>query len=251
MKANPAHQLVLLDIADVDRRIVQAEHSRTHPVGAERINELSAQRQGQLRELTELSGARDDVQAELTRIEADVALAAQRRDRDAERLATAQNPKDAVAFEQEIAALGRRISDLEDAELVVMGRLEDAEAAVAAQQALIDETVAEGTRLTVAAKAQIAAAVAQTEQLQRDRLALADAVAPSLMAEYQRRAGRTAGAALLRRATCEGCRMVLSGTDLNLIRQAADDEVVSCPECGCILIRTEESGLTPSSTPEN
>ena len=38
--------------------------------------------------------------------------------------------------------------------------------------------------------------------------------------------------------------MVLSGIDVNTIRQAADDDVVSCPECGCILIRTEESGLT-------
>jgi predicted nucleic acid-binding Zn-ribbon protein len=146
---------------------------------------------------------RDDVQAELKRLESDVALAAQRRDRDAERLAATQNPKDAVALEQEIASLGRRISDLEDAELEIMGRLEDADAAVAAQQALIDETVAEGTRLTAEAKALIAAAATE-EQLARDRVALVDSVSPSLMAEYQRRSGRTAGAALLRRATCEG-----------------------------------------------
>lgn len=247
MKANPAHQIVLLDIADVDRRILQAEHARTHPAQGERINELAAQRQGQVRELTELSGARDDVQAELTRLETDVALAAQRRDRDGDRLAATQNPKDAVALEQEIASLGRRISDLEDAELELMARLEDAESAVAAQQALIDETVAEGTRLTAAAKAQIAGATADGERLARDRAALADSVAPSLMAEYERRAGRTAGAALLRRATCEGCRMVLAGTDLNLIRHAADDDVVSCPECGCILVRTEESGLASAA----
>ena len=58
MKANPVHQIVLLDIADIDRRIVQAEHARTHPAQGERINALSAQRQSQLRELTELSGSR-------------------------------------------------------------------------------------------------------------------------------------------------------------------------------------------------
>ncbi|WP_295011050.1 zinc ribbon domain-containing protein [uncultured Microbacterium sp.] len=243
MKANPAHQLVLLDIADVDRRIVQSEYTRTHPVHGDRINELAAQRQGQLRELTALAGTRDDVAAELARLESDAALAAQRRDRDAERLAATQNPKDAVALEQEIASLGRRISDLEDAELDIMGRLEEAESAVSAQQALIDETMAEGSRLTTESKAQIAAAVAQGEQLARDRAALIDSVSPSLLAEYERRSGRTAGAALLRRGTCEGCRMVLSGTDLNTIRQAADDDVVSCPECGCILVRTEESGL--------
>ena len=107
--------------------------------------------------------------AELKRLESDVALAAQRRERDAGRLASTQNAKDAVALEQEITSLGRRISDLEDAELELMARLEDADAAVAAQQALIDETVAEGTRLTTEAKAQIAAATSTGEQLARDR----------------------------------------------------------------------------------
>jgi predicted nucleic acid-binding Zn-ribbon protein len=37
--------------------------------------------------------------------------------------------------------------------------------------------------------------------------------------------------------------MMLSGTHLNEIRQAAPDAVISCPECGAILVRTDESGL--------
>jgi predicted nucleic acid-binding Zn-ribbon protein len=37
--------------------------------------------------------------------------------------------------------------------------------------------------------------------------------------------------------------MVLSGTDMHTIATAARDAVVTCPECGCILVRTEESGL--------
>jgi predicted nucleic acid-binding Zn-ribbon protein len=36
---------------------------------------------------------------------------------------------------------------------------------------------------------------------------------------------------------------VLSGTDLATLRQTAEDVVATCPECGCILVRTEESGL--------
>ena len=37
--------------------------------------------------------------------------------------------------------------------------------------------------------------------------------------------------------------MVLSGTDLQTLRSTAPDVVATCPECGCILVRTEESGL--------
>ncbi|MDF2507835.1 MAG: DNA-binding protein [Microbacterium sp.] len=243
MNASPENQRTLLDIADLDRRIAQAERARTKPSQAGRITELVAIRQEQLRELTTLTGIRDDVRTELKRLESDVAVVEARRNRDAERLAASTNSKDAQALEHELASLARRQSDLEDAELDVMGRLEEAEAAVAAQQALLETTTAEGTALTAQAKADVAAATERGAQLARDRAAVAEGVSPELLAEYSRRATNSAGAALLTRGTCEGCRILLPSTDLNDIRRAADDLVVSCPECGCILVRTEESGL--------
>lgn len=243
MNASSEYQRILLDIADLDRRIAQADRARTHPSQAARINELVAIRQEQLRELTALTGTRDDVRTELTRLESDVKLVEQRRARDAERLAVATDPKQAQALEHEIASLARRQSDLEDAELDVMSRLEEAESAVAAQQALLDITTSEGASLSAQGKADVAAAAELGVQLARDRAAVAESIPADLLAEYTRRASNSAGAALLTRGTCEGCRMMLPGTDLAEIRRAADDAVVSCPECGCILVRTEESGL--------
>lgn len=243
VKATPENQRTLLDIAELDRRIQQAERARTQPAQGARINELAAVRQGQLRELTALTGVLDDARTELSRLESDVKLAEQRRDRDAQRLAEATDPKQAQAFENEIASLGRRLSALEDTELEVMGRVEDAQAAVDAQQALIDQTNAEGAKLTSEAKAAVASATTEGEHLARDRDALAESIAADLLADYERRASRGIGVGLLRRGVCEGCRMVLSGTDLTSIRRAADDDVISCPECGAILVRTDESGL--------
>ncbi|MFJ4175782.1 zinc ribbon domain-containing protein [Microbacterium sp. NPDC089696] len=243
MNASPEHQRILLDVADLDRRIAQAERARTKPAQAARITELVAIRQDQLRELTSLTGARDDVRTELTRLESDVVLVEQRRARDADRLAAATNSKEAQALEHEIASLTRRQSDLEDAQLDVMGRVEDADAAVAAQQALLDTTTAEGSALTAQAKADVAAATELGAQLGRDREAVTATLPAPLLAEYTRRAANSAGAALLTRGTCEGCRILLPGTDIAEIRRAAEDAVVSCPECGCILVRTEESGL--------
>lgn len=243
MKASPEDQLTLIDIADLDRRIQQADRARTQPANGPRINELASLKQEQLRELTTLTGVLDDARAELTRLETDVRLAEQRRDRDAERLNTASDPKQAQALEHEIETLGRRLSALEDSELEVMGKVEDAEAAVAAQQALIDTTQAEGAQLATQAKADMAAAAAEGERLSRDRAAIAGRIDASLLAEYDRRASRGVGVGLLRRGICEGCQMVLSGTDLSAVRHAESDDVVSCPECGGILVRTNESGL--------
>ncbi|MGO2932919.1 zinc ribbon domain-containing protein, partial [Microbacterium sp.] len=235
MNASPEHQRILLDVADLDRRLQQAEHLRTTPPQGARINELAKERQEQLRELTILAGTRDDVRTELTRLESDVTVTEQRRNRDSDRLAAATNSKDAQALEHELASLAKRISDLEDIQLDVMGRLEEAETAVGTQQALIDTTTAEGTRLTAEAKAQIAAATTEIDQLSRDRAAITADMPEDLLDEYTRRASRGIGVGLLRRGTCEGCRMMLSGTHLNEIRQAAPDAVVSCPECGAIL----------------
>lgn len=243
MNASPEHQRILLDVAELDRRIQQAESARTTPAQGPRINELVKERQTQLQELTALTGVRDDARTELSRLESDVKIVEQRRTRDTERLATSTNSKDAQAFERELASLAKRVSDLEDMELEVMARVEEADAAVATQQALIDVTTAEGTELTAQAKAAVAAAAKEHDELSRDRAAITADVPAELLADYNRRASRGIGVGLLRRGTCEGCRMMLSGTDLNQIRQAAPDAVLSCPECGAILVRTDESGL--------
>lgn len=243
MKASPADQRRLLDLAALDVAIGAADHARKNPEQAQRVQELITQRQTLSAELTGLLGARDDLTAELARIEADVTVVDARAARDAERLAATSNPKDAQGLEHEIASLAKRKSDLEDAELELMERLENAESAVAAQEARIATTNDEGARLSAEAKAAVAAATERQETASRDRAAVAATLPADLVTMYDRLSQRGPGAGLLRQRTCEGCRMVLAGTDLQTIRLAADDEIVTCPECGCILVRTEESGL--------
>jgi predicted nucleic acid-binding Zn-ribbon protein len=243
VNAQPAQQRRLLDLAELDALIRRAEHAKGNPAQAERVRALIAQRQELSRELTARQGACDDLRTELGRIESDVAVVDARRERDEQRLDAVTSPKDAQGLESELASLARRKSDLEDAQLEAMEKLEAAEAAVAEQEQLLADVNAEGARLSGEAKSAVADATTQQEQAARDRSAVASELPAELLAAYDRAAQRSAGAALLRRQTCEGCRMVLSGTDLNAVRQAAPDAVVLCPECGCILVRTEESGL--------
>ncbi|MDL9979684.1 zinc ribbon domain-containing protein [Microbacterium sp. ASV49] len=243
MNASPADQRRLLELADLDVRIRQADTARKTPPQAARVQELLAQRQTLSQELSARLAVQDEANAELKRIESDVAVVEARVKRDDERLRTVSNPKDAQGLESELASLARRKNDLEDAELEVMERLEVAGAAVAEQEALIAETNAEGATLSAAAKEHVAEATARLEAATRDRAAVAATVPADLVALYDKLATRSAGAALLRRQTCEGCRMMLSGTDLAALRQLAADAVATCPECGCILVRTEESGL--------
>lgn len=243
MNASPADQRRLLDLADLDVRIRQAEQMRKNPPQAARVQALLARRQELSQELTTRLGSRDDLRAEISRLESDVSLVDTRITRDQQRLAGSSNTKEVAGFESELTSLAKRKSDLEDAELELMDRLEQADAAVAEQESLISATNAEGAELSAEAKRVVAEATASLDQSTRDRSAVAAAIDTALLAFYEKVAARGVGAALLQRNTCEGCRMVLSGTDMNSIRQAKPDAVVTCPECGAILVRTEESGL--------
>ena len=243
MKATAADQRRLVEVAQLDARIRQADHARRNPPQAARVQELLGRRQELSAELSNRLGARDDLRTELSRIESDVAVVDARAARDAQRLASSSNAKEAQGLESELAALARRKSDLEDAELSVMERLELADAAVAEQEGLIAATNAEGAELSAEAKRLVAEATATFDAASRDRAAVAGTVPADLLALYDKLAARSAGAAYLRARTCEGCHMVLSGTDLNVLRQAAEDAVVNCPECGCILVRGDETGL--------
>lgn len=243
MKASPDDQNRLLEVADLDTRIRQADHARRNPPQAARVQELLAQRQVLAQELSTRLGVRDDLRTEISRIESDVAVVDARRQRDAERLAATSNLKEVQGYESELLALAKRKSELEDLELDAMDRLEQSDAAVAEQEALIAATNAEGAELSAEAKRVVAEATAAGEAAARDRAAVAGAVPADLLALYDRLAVRSAGAAALRRRTCEGCHMVISGSDLEKLRAFAPDDVMTCPECGCILVRTEESGL--------
>ncbi|WP_221584296.1 zinc ribbon domain-containing protein [Microbacterium sp. G2-8] len=243
MKSAPSDQQFLLDVASLDMRIERAEQARKNPPQAGRVNELIAQRNEQGRALIDRTNARDEVKTELARVESDIDIAKKRQERDRQRLGQTAIARDAQALESEIDALAARIDGLETSELELMESLQAAEKAVVEQQAALDETTAEGQRVSGEGKAAMQALVDELEALKRDRGAVVSRLPEQLFADYMRIAKRTTGAALFQHGTCGGCHMALSRSDLAVLKGTADDEVAHCPECGCILVRTAESGL--------
>ncbi|WP_434969338.1 zinc ribbon domain-containing protein [Microbacterium sp. bgisy207] len=243
MNASPDDQRRLLEIAALDTRIRVAAAAARSPEQAARVSELMQARTELNQELVRARGDVDDVRAEQRRLDDDLKVVEARIARDAARLADSANAKEAQSLEHELAALARRKSDLEDADLDAMERAEAAEEVVAQLEARLRDINEEGADLSAAAKSAVAAAQADQAAAARDRDAVAATVPADLLGLYDKLAQRSAGAALLRRQTCEGCHMVLAGSDLSALRTAAPDAVVTCPECGCILVRTEESGL--------
>jgi predicted nucleic acid-binding Zn-ribbon protein len=189
----------------------------------------------------------DDLTAEQTKVDADVEQVRTRRDRDRHRMdqGLISNPKDLERMQHEMTSLERRIVTLEDEELEVMARLEDAQRTLDELTAQLADAEQRNGRVEEARDATYADIDAELTDLAGRRAPIAEELPDDLLALYDRlRAAKNGvGAAALRARQCGGCMLTLDNAELGKIRAAADDEVLRCEECQRILVRTEESGL--------
>jgi uncharacterized protein len=246
VRALPEDQKQLLQLQAYDNRAAQLANSRrTLPQLAE-LSARSSEADALRRRAIEARGVLEDARAELKRVESDVAVVDARIVRDTTRLQSVTNAKDAQGLEHELASLAGRKSDLEDIELAVMERVEAAEsdfASIEAEQASLAQIVA---TLETGRDEAFSAIDTESAALTEKRLDLVALLPADLVELYERQRARYGiGAALLRRGVSEGSNVALTGSDLAAIRAAAPDEVVLDPESGCILVRTDESGLDP------
>ncbi len=244
MKASPEHQRLLLDLQKSDTHDRQLAYASDHLPERETTAALRARLTESAADFIARQGAVEDLQKEIERIEADVAVVADRIARDLERENHTSSAKDAQAIEAELASLTVRRSNLEEMELEVMQRLEDAQAALleltsarASLQAEIDDAQrATQTRVDEIARERAELATSRAELVAR--------IPADLIELYERQRDRYGiGAALLTRGISGGSGVALSETDLSKIRTADPDDVILCPDSNCILVRTEESGL--------
>jgi predicted nucleic acid-binding Zn-ribbon protein len=244
LKAAPEDQALLLDLQTLDTTLQQLARRVDKLPEREIVDRLDSTRTALERTRAEQSGAAEDVRLELKRTEADVEVVQARIVRDTERLNTSASVKDVAALEQELEALGRRKSDLEDIELAVMETLEQREADLAATEgelATLSTAIAEATTARDAALAEIEAERATAAA---NRQAVATKVPADLLALYEKQRERYGtGASHLRGGVSSASGVALAATEMTKIRAAEPDDVILCPDSSAILVRTAESGL--------
>ncbi|MDJ0357052.1 DNA-binding protein [Paenarthrobacter sp. PH39-S1] len=241
-KAEPAEQLRLLELQALDAKIKQLDNRAKILREDPRLTDLYAGLAVAQSDLVVRTTEAADTQRELTRAETDVEQVATRITRDEARLNSGSGlSKDLVAWQKELESLARRRSTLEDIELELMERLEGSAARAAKQQGVVDDIDGSLGTIRNDVDAQLAEVSAERSAVVRDRTALAASFDAALLAIYERAlTKRGIGAARLFHGTSEGSGMQLSPGDLADIRKAADDDLVMCPDAGCILVRSAE-----------
>ena len=244
LKAAPEDQALLLDLQTLDTRIGQLAHRAAKLPEIATVAELTVRRDDMQSIVREHTGTWEDAKAELTRTESDVAVVEARIARDQERLQATSSQKDIAALEQELAALAKRRSDLEDIELEVMQSVEDRAAELEASRTALAALDASIAQAEDARDAALAALATDHEHAQADREVVAGRVPAELLALYEKQRARYGvGASHLERGMSSATGVMLGASDLNKVRAAAPDDVLVEDESGAILVRTADSGL--------
>jgi len=247
LNVDPQQQITLLEVQQHDLEVDRVRHRRATLPEAARVAEIEAAQRSLADSITSVSVEVADLELEQRKADNDVDLVRQRAAKDRQLLdsGSINDAKQLTSLQHELESLARRQSDLEDVELEIMERLEEAQGRQSALLAERDQMVADLAAAVEARDTAMAALAEEEAAAQAARAASAQAVAPELMTLYDKLRADNGGigAAALHRGRCEGCRIELTPVDLERIRGAAPDEVVRCEECRRILVRTPESGL--------
>jgi predicted nucleic acid-binding Zn-ribbon protein len=232
----------LLVVQDLDTLITQLVHRRAALAEKAGLTSLEAELATLAAEEAQLDERRRVLVATQKDLEAQIAVTEQRRTGIEQRMYAARgsSTRDLQAMDEEVRHLQQRQGELEEEELVAMVEQEPLDAALGA---LADR------RRPIEEKAGVLRAeVAQVQgeivaELDEARAARADAATslPAALAdryEMLRARLKGTGAARLIGHRCSGCHLELSPVEVERIRAATPDTVVTCDQCGRILVPT-------------
>lgn len=244
LKASPEDQALLLELQALDTKLQQLGHRAANLPELASIAGLSTVRDGLRTTVADANGAWEDAQLELKRTEADVAVVEARVARDKERMQSSASVKDVAAFEQELTALAKRQSDLEDIELAVMETVEERTKALGDARAQLEAVEAKIAEASAARDTALSGLDAEKRAAAADRDEVAGRVPAELLALYEKQRARYGiGASMLRGGVSSASGVALNSSDMTVVRAAAPDDVLLCPDSNAILVRTNESGL--------
>ncbi|HEY3609055.1 MAG TPA: C4-type zinc ribbon domain-containing protein [Pseudonocardiaceae bacterium] len=245
MRADPAVQRRLLDLAEVDAELNRIDHRRrTLPELVEIVERENVER-AKRDKVVAVQTTLGDLNRDAGRQETEIESVRAREDRDRTLLKDGNvSARQLVDLEHELGTLSRRQTALEDDLLELMERREAVEQDLAHARA--EHEAAETALADVRKRRDEAFGDLEVAEIRRtkDRAQLVPVFPAELLALYDRiRKQKGIGAALLRARRCGACRLELDRNAIAHIRDTAPEEVVRCDECGAILVRTPESGL--------
>ena len=184
--------------------------------------------------------ARDLVAEKQCELETDLAASEDRAAAVSRRLYSGEvsASRELQAMAADVEALRARSSELEDSILEVLEELEPLDKRLSETETALAVL---GTERQAAASALAAAESvvdAEISQVESERAQIAPRVPEPLLRTYEQLRSRLGGVAVSRLvgSRCDGCHLTLPATELDRIRHLPAGEMVTCDQCGRILV---------------
>lgn len=231
----------LLEVQEHDTKVEQLRHRRaTLPERAE-LGELESRRAGLDARSASVRVERDERAERQETFEGQIEAAKARKGELERRMYGGQiaSARDLAAMDDEVRQLTRHVNELENRELEVMEQLEPLDGELQAadvERDGIDTRAAELRDLIAHAEKELDA---QIDAELSARAPLVAALPAELLSRYEalrKKLGGT-GAAQLVGNSCSGCHLTLPAMEVDRIKHASPDSVITCDNCGRILVR--------------
>lgn len=231
----------LLEVQDHDTRVDQLRHRRaTLPERAE-LADIETRRRAIDEDTAETRRSRDELANRQASLEQQIEAARQRRAELERRMFGGHvgGARELAAMDDEVRQLGRHVHELENRELEVMEQLEPLEGELQAADVERDSLDTRARQLEDHVGQAAKEIDAEVDAELQARAPLAAALPPELLSRYEalrKKLGGT-GAARLAGSSCTGCHLTLPAMEVDRIKHAPPDAVITCDNCGRILVR--------------
>jgi len=230
----------LLDLQALDTSIDQSRHRRATLPERSALEDLERRRQQVRAALDAAVAARDEVAGRQEVLETELATAERRSGEVSRRLYSGEvsASRELQAMSEELDSLKARVSAIEDQILEVLEEREPLDGLAGDHESQLAALDTERDTATAALAEAEGALDADIAGLEAQRQEAAARVAPSLLPQYERLRARLGGVAVSRLVgdRCDGCHLTLPATELDRIRHLRPGELVTCDQCGRILV---------------
>jgi predicted nucleic acid-binding Zn-ribbon protein len=231
----------LLVLQDRDQKIMrlQEELSRIEPERHALLSKADSSKEALKQAKTEAQ----QVESNRKDLELQVESKKKQIDRYASQQLETKKNEEYQAFNKEIDTCKKDIENLEDQELELMETYELKLAAIAEAEKVAQEAQSRADEQVADLKVREANQKKEKQELEEERIQLADKIDPSVLARYDRLLKKKQSKVVvgINRGVCAGCHMSLP-TQVQ-VSCKAQSEIVNCSNCGRIVYYTRDMEL--------
>lgn len=238
--ASPAYEQIL-KVQAIDLQLAQLRHQHDNHPARRTLAEAEQKVSALAGDLHSIDDRRHELERDRKRLEDEAALLFDKRAGIDRKLYGGEvtASKDLLALQDEAVMLKSKQDEVEDRELELMERLEEIDGERAGVEGKQRQADSELARLKAHLDEALSALDADIEAAEADRKGAAADADPALLARYNELRSQFGGVAVARlvNGACDGCHIQLSAMAVDQLARLPEDAVVTCEECGRLLVR--------------